>query len=99
MEKITAVAQSFTRDGSPWRPSYLLTIDAKACIGCGRCFKVCGQSVMSLQGVTEDGDLVPLDSDDEIERKVMAIVNHGACVGCASCSRTCYKNCHTHGSS
>ena len=97
--EITLIAQSFTRDGSSWYPTYLLAIDAATCIGCGRCFKVCGQSVLSLQGITEDGALVTLDSDEEIERKVMAIVNPGACIGCASCSRVCPKNCQTHGQS
>jgi Nif-specific ferredoxin III len=94
-----AFITGLTKNKKEWTPQFIVSIDGETCIGCGRCFKVCGQSVMSLQGVTEDGDLVPLDSDDEIERKVMAIVNHGACVGCASCSRTCSKNCHTHGSS
>jgi Nif-specific ferredoxin III len=99
METVTAAAQSFTRDGRSWSPAYLLAIDAETCIGCGRCFKVCGQSVMSLQGITEDGEIVTLDSDEEIERKIITIVNPGACIGCAACSRVCSKNCHTHGSS
>ena len=39
--------QAVTRDGRAWHPSYLLDIDQKICIGCGRCFKVCGRSVMT----------------------------------------------------
>ncbi len=93
----TAV-QSLTRDGSVLTPSYLLAIDQEVCMGCGRCFKVCGRSVMTLQGVTEDGVLVGLDDDEEILRKVMTVTNPGACIGCAACSRVCPKNCQTHGS-
>jgi Nif-specific ferredoxin III len=52
---------------------------------------------MSLQGITEDGDVVSLDDDDEIERKVMFVKDPGACIGSAACSRVCPKNCQTHG--
>src|SRR5271157_5022570 len=88
---------SLTRGGSAWSPSYLLDISQETCIGCGRCFKVCGRSVMTLKGITEDGDLVSLDDDDEFERKVMIVADPDACIGCAACSRVCPKNCQTHG--
>jgi Nif-specific ferredoxin III len=88
---------SITRDGRPWAPAYLLAIDAEVCIGCGRCFKVCGRNVMTLKGVGEDGDLVPLDDDEDVERKVMAMDDAGACIGCGACARVCPTNCQTHG--
>jgi Nif-specific ferredoxin III len=89
---------SITRDGRPWTPQYLLSIDAEVCIGCGRCFKVCGRDVMTLKGVDEGGQIVPLEEDeDEIERKVMAMNDAGACVGCGACARVCPTNCQTHG--
>jgi Nif-specific ferredoxin III len=99
MEVQLMEAQAVTRDGRAWQPSYLLDIDQEICIGCGRCFKVCGRSVMSLMGVTEDGELVGPDEDDEILRKVMTVSDPGACIGCAACSRVCPKNCQTHGPS
>lgn len=87
-----------TRDGRAWTPQYLLRIDGATCIGCGRCFKVCGRDVMTLKGVDEDGELVDLDDDDdEIERKVMAMADSGACIGCGACARVCPTNCQTHG--
>jgi Nif-specific ferredoxin III len=89
---------TITRDGRPWAPQYLLSIDAEVCIGCGRCFKVCGRDVMTLKGVDEDGGIVPLDEDDDdIERKVMALNDAGACIGCGACARVCPTNCQTHG--
>lgn len=88
--------QAFSRDGRVWQPDYLLAIDPKACIGCGRCFKVCGRGVMALKGLNEDGELVDPDEDD-IERKVMAVDDAGACIGCGACARVCPKNCQTHG--
>ena len=99
MEATQIAVQTFTRDGRAWKPSYLLAIDPETCIGCGRCFKVCGRDVMTLQGLTEDGDLVGLDDDDEILRKVMTVTDHGACIGCGACARVCGKNCQTHGPS
>ncbi|MDR3536325.1 MAG: ferredoxin III, nif-specific [Acetobacteraceae bacterium] len=87
-----------TRDGREWQPQYLLAIDAKTCIGCGRCFKVCGRGVMTLRGIDDDGEVVDLDSDDdEIERKVMVMQDIGACIGCAACARVCPTNAQSHG--
>lgn len=88
-----------TRDGRTWDPQYLLGIDPKTCIGCGRCFKVCGRGVMTLRGIDEDGEVVDLEDEDsdEIERKVMAMQDDGACIGCAACARVCPTNAQKHG--
>lgn len=85
-----------TRDGRQWVPSYLESIHQETCIGCGRCFKVCGREVLALRGLNEDGDFVDLDDDDEIERKVMTVADGGNCIGCAACGRVCPKNCHSY---
>ncbi|WP_028350538.1 ferredoxin III, nif-specific [Bradyrhizobium murdochi] len=85
-----------TRDGRDWTPNYLISIDPKKCIGCGRCFKVCGRDVMTLKGINEEGDLVDLDDDDEIEKKIMVMNDQGACIGCGACARVCPTNCQTH---
>ena len=88
-----------TRDGRDWKPAYLLAIDANKCIACGRCFKVCGRNVMTLKGLSEEGELVALDDDedDEIEKKIMVMNDDGACIGCGACARVCPTNCQTHG--
>ena len=88
-----------TRDGRVWTPDFLLSIDPETCIGCGRCYKVCGRDVMTLQGVNEDGLVVVIDEDneDEIDKKVMAMNDPGACIGCGACARVCPANCQTHG--
>lgn len=97
MEVMELAVQALSRNGSVWEPSYLLDIHQDTCIGCGRCFKVCGRSVLSLRGITEDGEIISLDEDEEIERKIMTVTDPGACIGCAACSRVCPKNCQTHG--
>jgi len=88
-----------TRDGRSWAPDFLLAIDGEKCIGCGRCYKVCGREVMTLKGLNEDGELVPLDDeeDDEVEKKIMVMNDTGACIGCGACARVCPTNCQTHG--
>ncbi len=87
-----------TRDGRDWRPDYLVAIDAGKCIGCGRCYKVCGREVMTLKGLNDEGALVDLDDDedDEVEKKIMVMNDEGACIGCGACARVCPTNCQTH---
>ncbi|RXG90721.1 ferredoxin III, nif-specific [Bradyrhizobium zhanjiangense] len=87
-----------TRDGREWTPEYLVSINNKKCIGCGRCFKVCGRDVMTLKGINEEGELVDLDNDedDEIEKKIMVLNDQGACIGCGACARVCPADCQTH---
>ncbi len=87
-----------TRDGRDWKPDYLVSIDPQKCIGCGRCYKVCGREVMTLKGVSEEGELIELDDDedDEIEKKVMVMNDGGACIGCGACARVCPTGSQTH---
>lgn len=83
--------------GKVWIPKFLEAIDPTRCLGCGRCFKVCGRNVMQLKAMNEEGEFVEDEDGEEIERKVMTIANPDNCVGCEACSRVCPKNCHSHG--
>jgi Nif-specific ferredoxin III len=90
-----AKASNVTRDGTPWEPMYIEAIDPEQCIGCGRCYKVCGWGVLKMMGLDEDGGLIDAD-DDDAERMVMTIGDKGKCIGCKSCARVCGKNAQTH---
>lgn len=87
-------------DGRTWTPKFVKEINQEKCIGCGRCFKVCGRDVLQLVGIDEDGELVPMEADDdddeEYEKKVMTIANQTNCVGCEACSKICPKKCYSH---
>jgi Nif-specific ferredoxin III len=87
-------------DGRTWTPRFVQAINQQACIGCGRCFKVCGRDVLQLAGVSAEGGLIPIavdfDDDDEYEKKVMTIANQMNCIGCEACSRICPKKCYSH---
>ncbi|MEK6813914.1 MAG: ferredoxin III, nif-specific [Nitrospirota bacterium] len=93
-----AVQLGVTRGGRAWTPRFVQAIDREKCIGCGRCFKVCGRDVLVLMGVDEDGELVALEAgeDEEIEKKVMAVARAEDCIGCEACARICPKKCHSH---
>lgn len=87
-------------DGRSWTPRFVSKIDADKCIGCGRCFRVCGRSVLQLVGVDDEGEVIPLelgeDDDDEYEKKVMTVATQKNCIGCEACARICPKKCYTH---
>ncbi|HBB34376.1 MAG TPA: ferredoxin III, nif-specific [Cyanobacteria bacterium UBA8803] len=85
-----------TRAGLTWNPQFVQSINQDKCIGCGRCFKVCGRNVLALKALNEEGEFVDDEDDEEIERKVMTIINADYCIGCQACSRICPKNCYTH---
>ena len=87
-------------DGRSWTPKFVQKIAEEKCIGCGRCFRVCGRDVLQMVGLTEDGERVPVigsdEDDDEYERKVMTISHQFNCVGCEACAKICPKKCYTH---
>lgn len=82
--------------GKTWTPKFAQDIDQEKCIGCGRCFKVCGHNVLALRALNEDGELVEDEDDEEVERKIMTVAQAENCVGCEACARICPKNCYTH---
>ena len=80
-----------------WTPQFLKDIARETCLGCGRCFKVCGRNVMALIALNHEGEVVDVDDDDdEVERKVMSVVNANNCIGCQACDRVCPKGCHSY---
>ncbi|WP_066377344.1 ferredoxin III, nif-specific [Anabaena sp. CA = ATCC 33047] len=91
-----AVLTGLTFGGKTWTPKFAQSIDKDKCIGCGRCVKVCGHSVLDLKALNEEGEFVDDEDDDEIERKVMVVAHSENCVGCEACARICPKNCYTH---
>ena len=96
MEPITGI----TRGGTVWTPLFVVELNQRKCIGCGRCFKVCPRGVLELVGLNEDGERIHVDPDDdddeEYEKKVMTIAHGELCIGCTACSKICPKKCYTH---
>jgi Nif-specific ferredoxin III len=91
-----AVLTGLTFGGQTWTPKFAQSIDEHKCIGCGRCFKICGHDVLLLRAMNEEGEFVDDEDDDEIEKKVMTVAHAENCIGCGACSRICPKNCYTH---
>lgn len=83
-----------TRGGFAWTPRYVVSIDPECCIGCGRCFKACGRSVLALVEKPFAGDVD--DFGDRMGNKVMSVKDHDDCIGCEACARICTKKCYRH---
>lgn len=87
--------------GNLWTPQFAEHIAEEKCIGCGRCFRVCGRDVLQLVGIDDEGGRIPMalgddDDDGEYEKKVMTIAHPENCVGCEACAKICPKKCYTH---
>ena len=111
MSEITGL----TLGGEAWTPQFVLELDVKKCIGCGRCFRVCARDVFELVereslGLVEEEDDYddddPFGDDDDDDdgfaddtSMVMSLKNRLDCIGCEACSRICPKGCFTHGAS
>lgn len=91
-----ATLTGLTFGGKSWTPKFVTEIDKDKCIGCGRCIKVCGHTVLGLMALNEEGEFVEDEDDEEIERKVMVVAHPENCIGCEACSRICPKNCYSH---
>ena len=85
-------------DGRSWIPKFVKKINQTKCIGCGRCYRVCGRDVLQLTAIDDDGAVIALDSedDDEYDKKAMSIANEYNCIGCEACAKICPKKCYTH---
>ncbi|MBF0181223.1 MAG: ferredoxin III, nif-specific [Magnetococcales bacterium] len=95
---------SVTRSGSLWTPNFIVSLEGRRCIGCGRCFKVCPRMVFdliereSVSGASgeESEEDWEVDGFADEPHMVMIIKDAGDCIGCAACSRVCPKRCHHH---
>lgn len=85
-----------TRGGDAWTPEFAVALDAKKCIGCGRCYKVCTRDVLELIDRSEEDIAEDDDDDSDSISSVMSLADPMDCTGCAACSRVCPKACFTH---
>lgn len=83
-----------TYGGNDWEPKFAAEINQNNCLGCGRCYKVCGRNVLQLidKPFEEDDD----EFGDDMGNKVMSIANRDDCIGCGACARACVKNCYRY---
>ena len=58
-----------TYGGKGWEPEFVVSINHERCIGCGRCYKVCGRGVLELTDKPFDGDD---EYGDDMGNKVMS---------------------------
>ena len=83
---------ALTRGGIAWTPEFVVELNQKVCIGCGRCYKVCPRNVLDLVERELDDD----DDDEDDNMMVMSLANPADCIGCGSCGRVCPKDCYTY---
>ncbi len=82
-----------TRGGEAWTPKYIESIDVEKCLGCGRCYKVCGREVLELIEKHFEGED---EFGDDMGNKVMSVANPGNCIGCEACAKVCTRKSQEH---
>ena len=98
MSNVTGV----TLGGTEWTPEFIMDLNQKNCIGCGRCFKVCPRDVFDLverEAADDDDDFDDDDSFSDDTSMVMSLKNRLDCIGCTSCFKVCPKACMSHSAS
>jgi len=85
--------KALTFGGREWKPLFIKSIDHEKCIGCGRCFKACGRTVLMLIEKPFEGDD---EYGDDMGNKVMSIADGDDCIGCGACGRACTKKCQSY---
>lgn len=85
----------YTRGGKEWTPEFIEKIDYNKCIGCGRCYKVCGRDVLELIEKPFEGED---EYGDNMGNMVMTVKNPENCIGCSACSRVCAVKCQIRSS-
>lgn len=95
---MSALITGLTAGGTAWIPAFVKTLNQAACIGCGRCYKVCPRKVLDLVDREEalGDDAEEMEDLDEDNTMVMSIANAADCIGCEACSKVCPKKCFTH---
>jgi len=76
-----------TKSGHEWIPNFISTMDQEKCLGCGRCYKICGRGVLAPLQIEED------EEDDP--RMIMEIANSENCIGCQACGKVCARKCYS----
>ena len=61
-------------------------MDTEACIGCGKCVKVCPQQLIEL--VLKENTIQPLCSSAASAKETRSVCGDG-CIGCGICERLC----------
>jgi len=85
----------YTRGGKEWIPDFIDSIDFEQCIGCGRCYKVCGREVLELIEKPFEGED---EYGDNMGNMVMSVKNPENCIGCSACLKVCPKKCQKRSS-
>lgn len=85
------ISVGYRKNGTQYNPEYIESLNPENCLGCGRCYKVCGEKVF---GLVERADLEMEEDDYEDEgAMVMILKDDGSCIGCKACLRVCPRAC------
>ncbi len=84
--------EAYRKNKSSYIPEFIDSLDYETCIGCGRCYKICGEGVFELM----ERDELELENDDYDDEgaQVMVIAHDENCIGCGACARVCPRKCH-----
>ncbi len=93
-ENSNQVFTSLTKSGKKWVPTYLMDVDAKKCIGCGKCVQICMGKCYKLKDIEHEKRSVVINGRERVitVKRIAEVDNTDNCYGDCHCHLICPVN-------
>lgn len=90
-ENLDHIFTSLTKSGKIWVPMYLISVDPKKCIGCGKCVQICMGKCYRIKNIEPEKRNVVINGIERMitVKRVAEVVSTDSCYGDCHCHLIC----------